>query len=101
MSDARLMAALGASAAPARDPRFALAVIEAAEADRFRLATIRAMLRSAGVTVACAALALPLAGWAVANVEALENGLLAGAGFLVLAAGARGLAQRATAGLRR
>jgi len=37
-TEARLRAALGASAAPARDPGFALAVIRAAEAGRYRAA---------------------------------------------------------------
>ena len=44
-ADPRLAAALGASAAPARDPSFTLAVIRAAEEARFKAATAASMLR--------------------------------------------------------
>ena len=47
MSDDRLMRAMRASGAPARDPRFALLVLERAEKERFRRAGLRAALRGA------------------------------------------------------
>jgi hypothetical protein len=99
-NEARLKAALAAGGAPSRDPAFTVAVMRAAETERYRAATIRAMLKGAGLAAAAASLAEPFLGWAGANAEALQEGVLAAAGLLVLVAAARLLSARATAILR-
>lgn len=99
--EARLMAALAAGRAPPRDPAFTLSVIRAAEAQRYRIETIRAMLKAAGIAAAAGSLVLPFAGWAGANSQGLQSGALWAACLLVLVAGARLLSARATAVLRR
>lgn len=99
-NEARLTAALAAGGAPRRDPAFTMAVIRAAEAERYRTATIRAMLKGAGLAAAAASLAVPLLGWAASNGEALREGILGAAGLLLLVAAARLLSARATAILR-
>lgn len=96
-SEARLMRALGGSAAPARDPAFTLAVIRAAEAERYRAAAARSMLRGAALAAAAAALALPFLSWAAANSDALQSGILSAGALLTLVGGARLMTQRATA----
>ena len=99
-NEARLKAALAAGGAPSRDPAFTVAVMRAAETERYRAATIRSMLKGAGFAAAAASLAVPFLGWAGANAEALQEGVLAAAGLLVLVAVARLLSARATAILR-
>ncbi|MGH6950349.1 MAG: hypothetical protein ACREH4_05730 [Vitreimonas sp.] len=99
-NEARLMAALAAGGAPRRDPAFTMAVMRAAEAKRYRAATIRSMLKVAGLAAAAASLALPFAGWAGANLDALREGILGAAGLLVLVGATRLLSARATAILR-
>jgi hypothetical protein len=96
-SEARLMRALGAAVAPAQDPAFTLAVIRAAEAGRFRAAAARSMLRGASLAAVSAALALPFLGWASANSEAFQTGILAAAGILTLVGATRLMTQRAAA----
>lgn len=99
-NEARLMAALAAGAAPRRDPAFTMAVMRAAEAERYRTATARSMLKAAGLAAAAASLALPLLDWAGANAGALQEGVLGVASLLVLVAAARLLSARATTILR-
>jgi anti-sigma factor RsiW len=93
-TEARLAAALGASAAPARDPGFTLAVMRAAEAERFREAAARSMLRWAALGAAAALLAVAAAGWVVANWDQAESGILAAGAIFALAAPARLMTQR-------
>lgn len=100
-TEARLMAALGGPAAPARDPRFTLAVLQAAEADRYRKASAQAILRGAGLAAAAAALLVPFLGWAGANADALQSGVVGAAGLLTLVGAARLMTVRAAAVLRR
>src|SRR5262245_34695988 len=99
-NEARLMAALAAGGAPGRDPAFTMSVVRAAEAERYRLETIRSMLKGAGLGAAAASLIVPLLGWAGTGAPGLENGILGAASLLVLVAGARLLSSRATAILR-
>jgi hypothetical protein len=96
-SEARLVRALGAAAAPVQDPAFALAVIRSAEAGRFREAAARSMLRGAALAAVSAALVLPFVGWAAANSEALQTGILSAGGILTLVGSTRLMTQRAAA----
>lgn len=96
-NEARLMRALGAAAAPARDPAFTLAVIRAAESGRFRAAAAYSMLRIGALAALGAALALPVLAWATANSEAFQSGILAAAGILTLVGATRLMTQRAAA----
>lgn len=96
-AEARLAAALGGSAAPARDPGFTLAVIRAAEAGRFKAAAARAMLSSAAVAAAGACLALVLAGWTAVNWQGVQGGILGAGGIFALVATARLMTQRLAA----
>jgi len=96
-SEARLLRALAAGQPPARDPRFALAVIEAAAAERFRWDMSRAVLKGAGLAAALAALALPFASWAGGHAEGLQTGLLGAGGLVAIVALARLLAARTRA----
>jgi hypothetical protein len=79
---ARAMAALGA---PAKDPGFVYVVMAQTEVLRYRRAMALALLSWGGLAAAAVALALPLLGWAAANLEVLELGLMAGACVMVLA----------------
>jgi hypothetical protein len=99
-NEARLRAALAAGAAPARDPAFTMAVMRAAEAERYRRETIHSMLKWAGMAAAAASLIVPFLGWAGAHAEALENGVLGAGSLLALVAAARFMSARATAMLR-
>ncbi len=99
-SEARLMRALGSPLAPARDPAFTLAVIRAAETERFRAAAAQSMLRGAARAAAAAALAVPFLAWAGANMDALEAGILASAALLTLVGAARLMTQLAAAWAR-
>lgn len=96
-SEARLMAALGASAAPARDPQFTLAVIKAAEADRFKVAALRSMLSWGSAAGAGALLMLSFAGWTALNWEGVQAGILGAGGIFALVATARLMTQRLAA----
>lgn len=100
-SEARLMRALGPSAAPKRDPRFTLAVIEAAERAHFRSQTALSMLKGAGYAAVVAALAVPFLGWAGSNAQGLQTGVVASAGLFALIWGSRLMARRAATVLGR
>lgn len=98
MSDDRLMRAFAADAAPARDAAYTLAVLERAEAERWRAAQRLALVRGAGLAFIAAAAALGLSYWASAAPEAATSALL-GAAILFVVIGAarrvRGRLQRA------
>ncbi len=96
-TDARLQAALGASAAPERDPAFTLAVISAAEVDRFKVETVRSMLCWGGIAAAASILALMLAGWGAANWDGVQSGIVGAGGIFALVATARLMTQRVAA----
>jgi hypothetical protein len=96
-SEARLMRALAADRPPAVDPGFALGVMRAAEAERFRREALALGLRAAGLGAAAAALAVPLLGWAAAHAEALQSGLVGAAGLVTLVWIAHLARQRVTA----
>lgn len=100
-AEERLAAALGRSAAPARDPGFTLAVIQAAEAERFRAEAARAMLRWGALAAAGACLALGAAGWTAANWQGVEDGLVGAGGIFALVAMARLMTQRLAAATAR
>ncbi len=100
-TEARLRAALGASAAPARDPGFALAVIRAAEAGRYKRAAARSVLRAGGVAAAAAALVALGLDWAGGNAAAFQNGILTAAALMSLVGLARLMATRASVLLKR
>jgi hypothetical protein len=93
-AEARLAAALGAAAAPARDPGFTLAVIRAAEADRFKAEAVRSMLSWGAVAAAAACLALMLAGWTSLHWQGVQGGILGAGGIFALVATARLMTQR-------
>ncbi len=93
-AEARLAAALGQSAAPVRDPSFTLAVIRAAESERFRADAALSMLRWGGLAAAAACLGLVLAGWAGVHWDEVQNGILAAGGIFALVATARLMTQR-------
>jgi hypothetical protein len=100
-TEARLRAALGASAAPARDPGFALAVIRAAEAERYQAASAQSVLRAGGIAAAAAALAAFGLDWAAGNPGAFQNGILSAAGLISLVGLARLMSARANVLLKR
>ncbi|MEZ5957028.1 MAG: hypothetical protein R3C27_07465 [Hyphomonadaceae bacterium] len=93
-AEARLAAALSAVAAPVRDPAFTMAVIRAAEADRFKAAAVRSTLTSGAVAAAAACLALMLAGWTNLNWDGVQSGILGAGGIFALVATARLMTQR-------
>lgn len=96
-AEARLQAALGGGAAPRRDPAFTLAVIRAAEADRFKVEIVRSMLSWGGVAAAAALLMLILAGWGATNWDGVQGGILGVGGIFALVATARLMTQRLAA----
>lgn len=100
-SEDRLRRALGASAAPVRDPGFTLAVIRAAEVRRFRWEAARSILKAAGMAAAAAALVVPFLGWSVTHAEGLQSGILGAAGLLALVGTGRLMSARAASVLRR
>ncbi len=100
-TEARLRAALGGSAAPARDPGFALAIIRAAEVRRYRDASARSVLRAGGIAAAAAALAALGLDWAAGNPGAFQNGILSAAGLISLVGLARLMSARANVLLKR
>ena len=93
-AEARLAAALGVSAAPARDPAFTLAVIRAAEAKRFRAEAALSMLRWGAVAAATACLGLVLASWTSLHWDGVQSGILGAGGIFALVATARLMTQR-------
>lgn len=97
MSEDRLMRALGASAAPAKDARFVLAVMARAEAERYRRESLMALLRTGGLAAAGALLLILLAGWAGTHGEATQTVIMAAGGLLGLIATTRLLARGAPA----
>jgi hypothetical protein len=94
MRDDRLNRAMGASAAPARDPSFALRVLERAEKKRFRRAGLRAALLGGGVAGAVAAGLFLLGVWTSAHAASVADGALWTTGLLAMAWLARGLIGR-------
>lgn len=100
-AEARLARALGARAAPARDPAFTLAVIEAAETVRFRMEAVQSMLRWAGLAAACASLALVLVGAISSHWPGVQDGILGAGGIFALVATARLMTQRLAAAAAR
>jgi hypothetical protein len=93
-AEARLAAALGAGAAPVRDPSFTLAVIQGAEAARFKAAAAASMLRWGGLTAMAACLALFLAGLASVNWADAQGGILGATAIFALVAMGRRMTQR-------
>lgn len=93
-AETRLAAALGTSAAPTRDPAFTLAVIRAAEANRFKAEAASAMLRWGALAGATACLLLALAGWTAANWAGVQAGLLNAGAIFALVAAARLMTKR-------
>ncbi|MCX7358203.1 MAG: hypothetical protein NT015_08690 [Alphaproteobacteria bacterium] len=93
-SEARLAAALGASAAPARDPGFTLAVIRGAEQARFKAAAAASMLRWGGLAAVVACLVLILAGWTSVNWAGVEGGIMGVGAIFALVAMGRRMTQR-------
>jgi hypothetical protein len=93
-AEARLTVALGNSAAPKRDSAFTLAVIRAAEAERFKAAAVVSILRGGVMAAAGASFALLLAGWASANLEGVQSGILGAGAIFALVAMARLMTQR-------
>jgi|CXWL01.1.fsa_nt_gi hypothetical protein len=75
MSDeARLMKAMAAATPKARDQDFVIAVLERAEAKRFRQHSLRALLRGAGYAAAVAGLLAPAL--MLAPADAVVEGLV-------------------------
>lgn len=93
MSDDRLMRALGAAAAPKRDPGFVLAVLAQAERRRYRADSAAALFRAAGLAAAGGALVIMLGGWVGTHPEATQTVVLAAGGLLGLMATTRMLAR--------
>ena len=94
MSDDRLLRAMRASGAPARDPAFTLRVLERAETERFRRAGLRAALSGGGVAAAAAAGLFLLGAWASAHAASVADGAVWSAGLLAMAWLAQGLIRR-------
>jgi hypothetical protein len=100
-AEARLAAVLGQSAAPVRDPGFTLAIIRAAEAERFRAETALSVLRWGGMAAVAASLLVLLAGWGAANWAGVQSGILGAGGIFALVAMARLMTQRLAAATAR
>jgi len=99
MSDDRLARALAADSAPPRDAAYTLAVLERAEAARWRAARRAALIRGAAGAVLAAAGIFGLSAWASANLEDATTMVLASVAVFVVAGGAkrlRGRLQRAS-----
>ncbi len=92
--EARLMRALGAKVAPARDTAFTLAVMREAERRRFQRASALSVLRMAGLAAAAGALVVPFLGALPENLGALQNGVVAAGSMLALVSFARIMSQR-------
>lgn len=94
MSDDRLMRAFAAEAAPARDAAYTLAVLERAEAERWRAARRAALIRGAAGAVLAAAGIFGLSAWASANPDDATTAILAGTALFVVTGAARRLRGR-------
>jgi hypothetical protein len=94
MSEDRLQRAMRASGAPARDPAFALLVLERTEKERFRRAGVHAALRGGGIAAASAAGLFLLGVWASAHAASVADGAVWAAGLLATAWLARGVIGR-------
>jgi hypothetical protein len=94
MSDDRLVRAMRATGALARDPGFALLVLERAEKERFRRARVRAALRGGGVAAAATAGLFLLGVWANAHAASVADGTVWAAGLIATAWLARGVIER-------
>lgn len=82
-SEDRLLRALAAPAAPAKDMHFMLEVMRRAEANRFRADAARRMTRGAGMAGIAAAALIGGSGWAAENADGLLNaGLVVMLGLL-------------------
>lgn len=96
MNDDRLARALASARPPQRDDAFVLAVLEAAERERFIAQRWRLALRTLGAGTAAAALAPLVAPWLQGYGEALLSGALY-AGALIVLVGAVGVLSRQVA----
>jgi hypothetical protein len=96
MSDqSRLERAFAASAAPARDARFVLAVLERAERERFRRAALHSAVRGAVLTSGAAAALVMLTGWAAAQpAPVITEGVFSAVALLAAVGAARLFAAR-------
>lgn len=84
-SHARLERALGASAAPRRDPAFTVAVMQQVEERRFRVGAVVSILRAGGLAALGGIGALLAANWAGAHWDGVQTGLvLAAAAFALV-----------------
>lgn len=100
VNEERLMRALSAPVAPTRDPAFTLAVISAAEAERYRVQTMRNVLRGAALAAAAVSLAAPMASLSAGQAQALLTGIATAAGLVLMVGAARFMSARITAILR-
>jgi hypothetical protein len=92
-SETKFRRAMAAATPLARDTAFIVAVLERAEAARFRAHNARALLRGAGVAAGLAGPAMALL--AVAPAQALAEGLLASAALAMFVLSVRRVAARA------
>ncbi len=99
MSDERLMAAMRASGAPARDPGFAVLVLQRAETERFRRSALEAALHGGGVAASAASGLFLLCAWASAHAASVATGAVWAAGLVAMAWFARGLIGRLSGNL--
>lgn len=99
-ADDRLARALQAPTAPQRDYAFTLAVMEAAERQRYRNASIITVARTVGTATAVCALAIPALAWRPENLAALQDGAVLAGAMLALVSFARIMSQRLTLGVR-
>lgn len=84
-SEDRLLRALAALAAPAKDMHFTLEVMRRAEAERFRADAARRLIRGAALAALAAAGVLAAAGWMAANADFALDGTLALGGMAAVA----------------
>lgn len=96
----RLARALQAPVAPERDYAFTLAVMEAAELQRYRHASAMALVRTAGIATTVCALAIPALAWGAGDVAGLQDGAVLAGAMLALVSFARIMSQRLTLGVR-
>ncbi|MBL8549199.1 MAG: hypothetical protein JNJ73_04395 [Hyphomonadaceae bacterium] len=94
MSEERLARALGAARPAARDNAFVLGVLERGEQERFKRATLHAVLRGAAIAAAAAALIAFLADWIGANADAVIDGATISAALALLMSSALATARR-------
>jgi hypothetical protein len=89
MSDERLAAVFADSAAPARDARYVMAVMERAEEARWRGDMRLKALRAAGVAAAAAGALALMGDWAWRNPDASLSALVIVTGLLTALGAAR------------